>query len=187
MPKTNNPVPIMTAPPADMHKAFQTLINKSKQIILEGYRYVNRMVDYGAPPATPPDPSKIELSYYQPSQALVIKDRNINVMITCKYNVPMEGYGLVDQTYIRPIDGAPQGIGIGYLDRIGYADGTQIVAVMNSKARELMKTYDGEAREYTGHFADALLTLHTDEGSGIPRTHDADILRPHTHDDIDDI
>lgn len=194
MPKTNNPVPIMSAPPANMYKAFDVLRRDGADIIRSGYRYVNRKTDYGCPAAPLPDPEKIFFSYFQPSQALMIEDKNINVRITCKYNCRlkgMENYGLVDLTFIRPIDGAPQGIGNGYLSKIGFADGTQIsdaaIFTGDKKANEFIQSIEGNAREYTGHFEDALLHIHTDEDSGIPRTHDADILRPHTHDDIDDI
>lgn len=170
--------PIYDVPPANMKKAFDILKSKAQDIIMDGHRYVNRIVEYGGEPIPRPDFSKIEFSYYQATQSMTIKDRNINVMVTCKFNEREEGYGLVDRTYIRPIDGAPKGIGVGWREKIGYADGAQVFSDKSPEAEAFIQSLPPYAREYTGHFADALLKIHTDKDSGIPCTHEDEYLRP---------
>lgn len=168
---------VKEAPPAaNMYMAFRSLMANANQVREDAYGIANR---FGTAKRIP----NPEFSYSQPAQALRIVDRKANIMVTCKFN-QYDKYcdDYLDHIYIRPFEGAPQGInnGNGWLWHRVYADGTIHEDVDVERSEDYNKfineTLDFDTTAFLNAYAMSLAATHVNEDSGIPCIHPNDYL-----------
>lgn len=157
-------------PPADMYKAFTSFKDDfSKKMSKELLRDVNN--------DRTKVPKELQLSYSQQGQCLRIIDTDANngngIMVTVKYNDYEESVNdYIDKAYIRPMKGAPSGIGMGWQFSEAIADGTRQSGVWCRELEEFRESLSIQDRNRYFVYGEYLMKFHCfGENNGIPCIH----------------